>query len=84
MQMIVSILFFQETYKNIRIYIYKMSQSTKTSIGNENKKVVVRSSSMSPEEFQRDWVRPDLPSKCTWHLGVNSAESPHNHVKHPV
>ncbi|XP_076325336.1 cystathionine beta-synthase isoform X2 [Tachypleus tridentatus] len=26
-------------------------------------------------------VRPDLPSKCTWHLGIDSATSPHHHVE---
>lgn len=28
-----------------------------------------------------DFVRPDLPSKCTWHLGINPEKSVHNHVK---
>ena len=28
-----------------------------------------RSSSVGDK---RQWVRPDLPSKCTWHLGVKS------------
>ncbi|XP_022257528.1 cystathionine beta-synthase-like isoform X2 [Limulus polyphemus] len=26
-------------------------------------------------------VRPDLPSKCTWHLGIDPATSPHRHVE---
>jgi len=43
-----------------------------------------RVSSMTPEDFQRSWVRPDLPSSCTWHLGIDSKESPHNHVQYPV
>lgn len=30
---------------------------------------------------KRQWIRPDLPSKCTWHLGVNISESPHQHAK---
>uniref|UniRef100_A0A8C9VYT1 Cystathionine beta-synthase n=1 Tax=Scleropages formosus TaxID=113540 RepID=A0A8C9VYT1_SCLFO len=25
------------------------------------------------------WIRPDLPSKCTWQLGVSHTESPHSH-----
>lgn len=28
-----------------------------------------------------DLVRPDLPSKCTWHLGINPEKSVHKHVK---
>uniref|UniRef100_A0A4W5JUK1 Cystathionine beta-synthase n=1 Tax=Hucho hucho TaxID=62062 RepID=A0A4W5JUK1_9TELE len=28
---------------------------------------------------ERQWIRPDLPSRCTWKLGVTSAESPHCH-----
>uniref|UniRef100_A0A673YR72 Cystathionine beta-synthase n=1 Tax=Salmo trutta TaxID=8032 RepID=A0A673YR72_SALTR len=26
---------------------------------------------------ERQWIRPDLPSKCTWKLGGSSVESPH-------
>jgi len=43
-----------------------------------------RCNSMTPEDFQRDWVRPDLPSTCKWHLGINNKESPHHHVEYPV
>lgn len=25
------------------------------------------------------WVRPDLPSRCTWGLGAPASESPHSH-----
>ncbi|KAM4559212.1 cystathionine beta-synthase b isoform 1-T4 [Odontesthes bonariensis] len=25
------------------------------------------------------WIRPDLPSRCTWRLGAPMSESPHNH-----
>lgn len=39
-----------------------------------------RSSSVGDK---RQWVRPDLPSKCTWHLGVKT-ESPHQHEKTAV
>ncbi len=28
---------------------------------------------------QRNWIRPDLPSRCTWRLGAPSSESPHSH-----
>lgn len=30
---------------------------------------------------KRQWIRPDLPSKCTWHLGIDISESPHQHKK---
>uniref|UniRef100_A0A667XZN9 Cystathionine beta-synthase n=1 Tax=Myripristis murdjan TaxID=586833 RepID=A0A667XZN9_9TELE len=29
---------------------------------------------------ERNWIRPDLPSKCTWRLGISNAESPHSHM----
>ncbi|XP_056145115.1 cystathionine beta-synthase b [Lampris incognitus] len=28
---------------------------------------------------ERNWIRPDLPSKCTWRLGMPISESPHKH-----
>ena len=28
---------------------------------------------------QRNWIRPDLPSRCTWRLGAPTSESPHSH-----
>ncbi|XP_022051524.1 cystathionine beta-synthase b [Acanthochromis polyacanthus] len=31
---------------------------------------------------QRDWIRPDLPSRCTWRLGAAVSESPHSHPAH--
>ncbi|XP_002163391.2 cystathionine beta-synthase-like protein isoform X1 [Hydra vulgaris] len=43
----------------------------------ENQK---RTKSMSGEDFQKHWVRPDLPSKCTWHLGADIKSSPHYHM----
>ncbi|KAJ8004158.1 hypothetical protein DPEC_G00155880 [Dallia pectoralis] len=30
---------------------------------------------------ERKWIRPDLPSRCTWKLGDNSTASPHTHSK---
>uniref|UniRef100_A0A8C7MTY3 Cystathionine beta-synthase n=1 Tax=Oncorhynchus kisutch TaxID=8019 RepID=A0A8C7MTY3_ONCKI len=30
-------------------------------------------------DAERQWIRPDLPSRCTWKLGMSSAESPHCH-----
>ncbi|KAE8620893.1 hypothetical protein XENTR_v10004609 [Xenopus tropicalis] len=29
----------------------------------------------------RKWIRPDLPSKCTWQLGKAQSDSPHHHVE---
>lgn len=31
--------------------------------------------------IERNWVRPDLPSRCTWKLGGPTTESPHNHLQ---
>lgn len=31
------------------------------------------------DKAERDWIRPDLLSKCTWHLGKPQSQSPHNH-----
>ncbi|XP_040914049.1 cystathionine beta-synthase b [Toxotes jaculatrix] len=28
---------------------------------------------------KRNWIRPDLPSRCTWRLGAPISESPHSH-----
>ncbi|XP_051998441.1 cystathionine beta-synthase b [Xyrauchen texanus] len=30
--------------------------------------------------MERKWIRPDLPSRCTWKLGDPNTESPHNHI----
>jgi len=35
------------------------------------------------ESKERIWIRPDKPSKCTWHLGIDPKESPHRHVEYP-
>lgn len=40
-------------------------------------------SASSHQREERIWIRPDLPSKCTWHLGVDPKESPHRHVSYP-
>uniref|UniRef100_A0A4W4GN93 Cystathionine beta-synthase n=1 Tax=Electrophorus electricus TaxID=8005 RepID=A0A4W4GN93_ELEEL len=29
--------------------------------------------------IERKWIRPDLPSRCTWSLGVPNTDSPHWH-----
>lgn len=29
---------------------------------------------------ERKWIRPDLPSRCTWSLGASKDDSPHFHV----
>ncbi|XP_051566503.1 cystathionine beta-synthase-like protein [Myxocyprinus asiaticus] len=31
--------------------------------------------------MERKWIRPDLPSRCTWKLGDPNTESPHNHYQ---
>uniref|UniRef100_A0A673B011 Cystathionine beta-synthase n=1 Tax=Sphaeramia orbicularis TaxID=375764 RepID=A0A673B011_9TELE len=28
---------------------------------------------------EENWIRPDLPSRCTWRLGAPTSESPHSH-----
>lgn len=35
----------------------------------------------SEVSMERKWIRPDLPSKCTWKLGDLNMESPHNHYQ---
>ncbi len=30
---------------------------------------------------ERKWIRPDLPSRCTWKLGDPNTESPHKHCQ---
>ncbi|CAM5076231.1 unnamed protein product [Natator depressus] len=32
---------------------------------------------------EREWIRPDTPSKCTWELGKPPSESPHYHPTLP-
>uniref|UniRef100_A0A3B3Z9L8 Cystathionine beta-synthase n=1 Tax=Periophthalmus magnuspinnatus TaxID=409849 RepID=A0A3B3Z9L8_9GOBI len=32
---------------------------------------------------ERKWIRPDLPSRCTWSIGGSKADSPHTHVPKP-
>lgn len=31
--------------------------------------------------MERKWIRPDLPSKCTWRLGGPNVNNPHHHVE---
>uniref|UniRef100_A0A7N8XRM3 Cystathionine beta-synthase n=1 Tax=Mastacembelus armatus TaxID=205130 RepID=A0A7N8XRM3_9TELE len=31
---------------------------------------------------QMNWIRPDVPSRCTWRLGAPISESPHSHPEH--
>lgn len=37
---------------------------------------------MSAEEFHKNYIRPNLPSECKWHLGADPKSDPHHHVKH--
>ena len=32
-----------------------------------------------PPSADRKWIRPDLPSRCTWRLGGSDLDSPHTH-----
>ncbi|XP_010078951.1 PREDICTED: cystathionine beta-synthase, partial [Pterocles gutturalis] len=34
-------------------------------------------------EKEREWIRPDTPSKCTWRLGKPLSASPHRHTTLP-
>ncbi|NXM51123.1 CBS synthase, partial [Gymnorhina tibicen] len=34
-------------------------------------------------EKERQWIRPDTPSKCTWKLGKPLSASPHHHASLP-
>ncbi|NXE10206.1 CBS synthase, partial [Lophotis ruficrista] len=34
-------------------------------------------------EKEREWIRPDTPSKCTWKLGKPLSASPHRHITLP-
>uniref|UniRef100_A0A673KSC2 Cystathionine beta-synthase-like n=1 Tax=Sinocyclocheilus rhinocerous TaxID=307959 RepID=A0A673KSC2_9TELE len=31
--------------------------------------------------MERKWIRPDLPSRCTWKIGDPNTESPHKHFQ---
>lgn len=33
---------------------------------------------------ERKWIRPDLPSRCTWSLGASKADSPHPQFQRSV
>ncbi|TRY78971.1 hypothetical protein DNTS_014728 [Danionella cerebrum] len=33
----------------------------------------------SEVSMERKWIRPDLPSRCTWKLDESNTESPHSH-----
>ncbi|KAJ8351508.1 hypothetical protein SKAU_G00229840 [Synaphobranchus kaupii] len=49
--------------------------------GEEHNKVRPAPLQLNGEEANGDrkWIRPDLPSKCTWRLGASHADSPHSH-----
>ncbi|XP_036396271.1 cystathionine beta-synthase-like [Megalops cyprinoides] len=52
-------------------------------ISNEDgdRKVEVEPVQLNGQESSSDrkWIRPDLPSRCTWRLGASPSESPHTH-----
>ncbi|KAM9327410.1 cystathionine beta-synthase a isoform 2-T2 [Pholidichthys leucotaenia] len=43
--------------------------------------IQISTKSPSPE---RKWIRPDLPSRCTWSMGASKADSPHTEVPRAV
>ncbi|KAJ8396407.1 hypothetical protein AAFF_G00019840 [Aldrovandia affinis] len=49
--------------------------------GEENNKIRPAPLQVNGDEgnAERKWIRPDLPSKCTWRLGMSHADSPHSH-----
>ncbi|KAL0183845.1 hypothetical protein M9458_019541, partial [Cirrhinus mrigala] len=42
---------------------------------------VERTENGSEGTLERKWIRPDLPSRCTWKLGDPNTESPHKHFQ---
>uniref|UniRef100_A0A671ND33 Cystathionine beta-synthase n=1 Tax=Sinocyclocheilus anshuiensis TaxID=1608454 RepID=A0A671ND33_9TELE len=36
---------------------------------------------VSEVTMERKWIRPDLPSRCTWKIGDPNTESPHRHFQ---
>uniref|UniRef100_A0A4W5JUG4 Cystathionine beta-synthase n=1 Tax=Hucho hucho TaxID=62062 RepID=A0A4W5JUG4_9TELE len=55
----------------------KFSMNGSAQVNGEEGENDLENAAASTEE--RQWIRPDLPSRCTWKLGVTSAESPHCH-----
>uniref|UniRef100_A0A803W5Z8 Cystathionine beta-synthase n=1 Tax=Ficedula albicollis TaxID=59894 RepID=A0A803W5Z8_FICAL len=43
----------------------------------------VDTESCKANEKERQWIRPDTPSKCTWKLGKPLSASPHHHTTLP-
>lgn len=43
--------------------------------------IQISTKSTSPD---RKWIRPDLPSRCTWRLGATNSDSPHTRVPRSV
>lgn len=46
-----------------------------------NRTIQINTKNATPE---RKWIRPDLPSRCTWSLGASKADSPHTEVPRSV
>ncbi|XP_022076617.1 cystathionine beta-synthase a [Acanthochromis polyacanthus] len=46
-----------------------------------SKTIQINTKNASPE---RKWIRPDLPSRCTWSLGASKADSPHTQFRRTV
>ncbi|XP_013883164.1 cystathionine beta-synthase [Austrofundulus limnaeus] len=46
-----------------------------------NRTIQISTKNTSPE---RKWIRPDLPSRCTWSMGASNADSPHAQIPRDV
>lgn len=46
-----------------------------------NRTIQINTKNPSPE---RKWIRPDLPSRCTWSMEASKADSPHMQVPRSV
>ncbi|MEQ2276748.1 hypothetical protein XENORESO_007870 [Xenotaenia resolanae] len=53
--------------------------SRTTSEGNEDPSKTIQINTINPA-MERKWIRPDLPSRCTWSLEASTTDSPHAHV----
>ncbi|XP_028256078.1 cystathionine beta-synthase-like [Parambassis ranga] len=54
-----------------------------TEVDPENTTTTIQLNTKNPAA-ERKWIRPDLPSRCTWSLGASKVDSPHGHVTRSV
>lgn len=57
---------------------HKLNETNGRHLKSLNGQLMEKSSEVS---MDRKWIRPDLPSRCTWKLGDLNTESPHNHYQ---